>query len=214
MRQIINQQNFPRLWLLFQNLVGGNTDKKRLILKTFQGEQRVLEVGCSVGNIAEAFRSIDKVSYHGVDIDCKAIGLAQRRFSNYPNFTFVCEDLVQYSQRASAKFDLIYFAGILHHVVDQEAVRLLRGAATLLEENARLLVVEPCAVNSEDPPLMRWYANQLEQGDYLRSSAALEKIVSSIQGLMIRSSYVVPINATPFRWPLCAKFVVIEAAPQ
>jgi SAM-dependent methyltransferase len=214
MRHIINQRNFPRLWLLFQNLVGGNADKKRLILKTFQGEQRVLEVGCSVGNIAEVFRSMHRASYHGIDIDCKAIAVAQRRFSKYPNFTFVCEDLVQYSQRASATFDLIYFAGILHHIADQEAVRLLRGAVTLLAKNARLLIVEPGAVSAEDPPLLRWYANQLEQGDHLRPKAALESIVNSIQGLTIRSSYVAPIHATPFGWPLCAKFVVIEAASQ
>src|SRR5215831_18826066 len=112
----MNQNNFPYLWLLFQNLVGGNADKKRLILKNFQEEQKVLEVGCSVGNIAEAFRSVRNISYQGIDIDCQAVAAAQWRFS----ISFVCEDLTQFSRKKTTQFGLIYFAGILHYVADGE----------------------------------------------------------------------------------------------
>lgn len=211
MQKLINQGNFPYLWLLFQYILGGNVDKKRLILSAYQNEARALEVGCSVGNIADAFRLKENLFYQGIDIDCQAVAIAQRRFKRYPRFSFKCEDLTQFAQNASNTFNIIYFAGILHHVNDEESIRLLQSAVGLLETKARLVIVEPSAATAEDSLLVRWYANRLEQGEYLRSKSVLEKIVDSISGLTISHSYLAQINATPLRWPLCANFIVIEA---
>ena len=67
--RLINQHRAPRLWLLFQNLFGGNADKKRLVRWLCRTVGNVLEVGCSVGNIADAFRMTSTVQYVGLDID-------------------------------------------------------------------------------------------------------------------------------------------------
>jgi hypothetical protein len=79
-----------------------------------------------------------------------------------------------------------------------------------LEANARLLVIEPQLPLVDDPPLVRWYANTLEEGQNLRSMTSLQRIVNSVHDLTIQSTHLVPICATPFSWPLCANFIVIE----
>jgi ubiquinone/menaquinone biosynthesis C-methylase UbiE len=206
---MINQTKFPFLWLLFQYVMGGNVDKKRLVLNSYHGEQKVLEVGCSVGNIADTFLSVEKIAYQGVDIDANAIALAQRRFKKRRNFVFTCAALEQFSQTGQ-KFDLIYFAGVLHHVSDDEAVSLLRSALPLLHAHTRLVIIEPQRARNDDAPLVRWYANVLEQGAYLRSIESLQAIVYSALDLTPGSTLLAPIGATPFSWPLCANFIVIE----
>jgi hypothetical protein len=51
----LSQSNFPRLWLLFQYLVGGTADKRRLAAMYYKGQKKVLEIGCSVGNVSQIF---------------------------------------------------------------------------------------------------------------------------------------------------------------
>lgn len=187
---MINQTNFPLLWLLFQYVVGGTVggtvDKKRLVLKTYHGERKVLEVGCSVGNIADTFLSIDEIQYQGLDIDASAIKVAQQRFKKYPNFIFTCADFNQFSETGQ-KFDVVYFAGVLHHISDQEALSILQSAISLLDVHTRLLIIEPQLAQDNDPALVRWYANSLEQGHYLQSMESLQGIVRLVPGLTIQS---------------------------
>lgn len=205
----INQTNFPQLWLLFQYALGGNVDKQRLILQTYHNEQTVLEVGCSVGNLADVFRKVRGVVYHGLDVDAKAIALAQQRFRQDPKFTFTCADLAQFSRDAQP-FDLIYLAGVLHHLPDPQALLLIRSVLPLLAAHTRLLIVDPRPALPADTPLVRWYANVLEQGHHLRSAEALQVLVGAVPALKISAVQVVPVGATPFSWPLCAHFIVME----
>src|SRR5262245_7172273 len=92
---IVSQSTFPRLWLLFQRYLGGTTDKCRLALRHYDGENDVLEVGCSMGNIATAFIKYTGIRYTGVDIDPIAVRYSRQAFRRYPNFDFVCADLTR-----------------------------------------------------------------------------------------------------------------------
>jgi 2-polyprenyl-3-methyl-5-hydroxy-6-metoxy-1,4-benzoquinol methylase len=78
MMPFLSQHNFPILWEFLQYWIGGTTDKRRLCLRKYNGQKRVLEVGCSVGNIAKAFQSFAEISYTGIDIDSTAIRRAQK----------------------------------------------------------------------------------------------------------------------------------------
>lgn len=206
MTGFFDQAKFPWLWLWFQYAVGGNVDKQRLMLQSYHNERDVLEIGCSVGNLADVFLHIDGVMYQGLDVDAGAIALARRRFRGRPNFDFVCGSPAQLTRR----FDLIYFAGVLHHLPDAEALSLLQSAQGVLHPYCRVMLIEPRPALPGDAPLVRWYANSLEQGHHLRSVDALRTLVTALPGFCIQSTYVAPIGATPFSWPLCAHFIVME----
>src|SRR5271170_6480358 len=85
---LLNQSTFPRLWRLFQWSIGGSCHKRRIVLDRLSGRKNVLEVGCSVGNIAEALRDVPNVRYTGVDIDRSSLRTARQSFRDEPRFEF------------------------------------------------------------------------------------------------------------------------------
>jgi 2-polyprenyl-3-methyl-5-hydroxy-6-metoxy-1,4-benzoquinol methylase len=168
----LTQQRFPRLWLFAQHVVGCNGAKKELALRHYRGERRVLEIGCSAGNIASAFAKAD---YTGIDIDEGALALARRRFGGRPNFRFQQISLADLAA-SGAEFDYVLFAGILHHVPDDVATEMLVEALSLVAEGGTLVISEPEAVRPGDGIVLRLFY-KLEQGRFLRSREALEALV-------------------------------------
>ena len=123
----LTQSRFPRLWLLMQNTIGGNKSKSALAIEHYRGQKRVLEIGCSVGNVSAAFRAFPNVAFTGIDIDRNAIKLAKQRFLDTPNFRFSLCSLNELSCQGET-FDYVLFPGMLHHVDDKTGLQLLRDA--------------------------------------------------------------------------------------
>src|ERR1700761_7782180 len=110
-----------------QDAIGGKAGKQSLATEHYRGQKRVLEIGCSVGNISSVFRSFPDIEFTGIDIDPRAIDLAKRRFRSYPNFEFSVTSLAELAQQGR-RFDYVLFAAMLHHVSDVDALGLLRDA--------------------------------------------------------------------------------------
>jgi 2-polyprenyl-3-methyl-5-hydroxy-6-metoxy-1,4-benzoquinol methylase len=203
----LTQTRFPGAWLVFQYLFGGTRDKRHLALERYRGQSRILEIGCSVGNLTAAFLS-SGATYTGIDIDGSAIAHAQRRFARQSNVRFLTA-----SPKAlqGQEFGYVLLAGILHHVDDRTALQLLRDCFCLLTPGGSMVISEPEALSPRDNVLFKLYY-QLEQGQYLRSAEALTQLVeSSGARIMFRADrYVSPgIVARP----KVARFTLIEARP-
>lgn len=204
----LSQSNFPRIWLLMQKIIGGNSSKQQLAIKYYNDENRVLEIGCSVGNISEVFLPYKNISYTGIDIDPVAIKVARKRFEKSPNFVFdLCSlaDLV----KTKKQYDYIVFAGILHHVDDEGCKKLLCDALKLVAENGRLVISEPEALKASDNRIFKFFY-KLEQGLYLRSRSDLERLVIS-SGAKIESSEDCLINPGIIKNTYVARFNLICA---
>lgn len=92
-----NQTKFPRLWLLFQYVLGGTFDKRKLASKHLSKHKKILEIGCSSGNVSDIFKKFENTKFLGIDIDEKAITFAEKRFGKNEDFKFRCcslEDLI------------------------------------------------------------------------------------------------------------------------
>ncbi|MCX7220876.1 MAG: class I SAM-dependent methyltransferase [Burkholderiales bacterium] len=211
----ISQTNFPRLWLLMQNLIGGNAAKQALALEHYHGQKNVLEIGCSVGNISSAFRRFSDLNFTGIDIDRNAIrnaiNLAKKRFSDVPNFTFSLTSLEQLSANGK-KFEFVLFAGILHHVDDATGLQLLQDALKCLASDGLLIIYEPEAVQESDNWLLRWFCKIFEQGAYLRSKTALRSLVES-SGIRVESISDRMISPGIVTHPYVARFNLIVGKP-
>jgi 2-polyprenyl-3-methyl-5-hydroxy-6-metoxy-1,4-benzoquinol methylase len=212
----LTQSRFPRLWLLMQNMIGGNACKQAMATEHYRGQKRVLEVGCSVGNISEAFRAFPNVAFTGIDIDRHAIDLAKRRFRKNTNFRFSLSALKELSCQGEA-FDYVLFAGILHHVDDNTGLQLLRDAVKCLAREGRLVIYEPEAPRPSDGWVLRYFCAYFEQGVFLRTRDALRCLVEragitleSIEDRMVSPGivaqpYVARFNllvGTSTEWPL------------
>jgi 2-polyprenyl-3-methyl-5-hydroxy-6-metoxy-1,4-benzoquinol methylase len=184
--------------------LGGTHDKQKLALLKYQNQKRILEVGCSVGNIAEAFRGFESIEYTGIDIDPAVIDYAQMSFSKHPNFQFVCQDLKTY-QLAGQPFDFILFAGVCHHIPDVECQNLFKAARQLLADNGKLIVVDILKPEPEDSWLLHRYIN-IDQGEYIRSDASLRILIQGVS--KIKEAEIHFVGASPVSFPLVARFGV------
>lgn len=174
---LLSQSRFPDLWLFMQRTIGGNTSKQVLATKYYCGQGRVLEIGCSVGNISEAFLKFPEIVFTGIDIDQNALAVAKRRFKDVANFRFSLCSLQELS-KAGEYFDYVLFAGILHHVDDGKAELLLRDALNCTATNGSIVIYEPEALHDKDGWFFRLFYTLFEQGIYLRSRDALEALVT------------------------------------
>jgi ubiquinone/menaquinone biosynthesis C-methylase UbiE len=207
----LKQSRFPRLWLLMQNTIGGNTSKQALATEHYKGQKRVLEIGCSVGNISGAFCKFSGVEFTGIDIDISAIDLARRRFRNYPNFQFSVTSLEELS-RQGVKFDYVLFAAMLHHVSDDDGLQLLRDAVKCTESGGQLVVYEPEAVKAADSWFLHFFYSHFEQGSFLRVREDLLRLVERA-GIALQVVEDRMVSPGIVRRPYVARFNLLVGKP-
>lgn len=103
--------------------------------------QRVLDVGCAIGNITQFV--IDREHVVGIDVESEMIEEIRARFAGRPNFSAHVYDITDPAVLALAeeKLDTIVCVHVLEHVYDdQAALRHLRG---LLPKGGTLILLVP-----------------------------------------------------------------------
>lgn len=201
------QTRFPTLWKIFQYSIGGTIDKRKLCVLKYQGQERILEVGCSLGNIAKVFQKLPNIFYTGIDIDSVVISYAQKDFATWNNFNFLSQDIHKFAQESQEKFDYILFAGIFHHIDDESCQSMLKIVTQLMKNRGIVVVVDPLLPKPQDNWFIHWFLN-LEQGKYLRRESEMYRILSNVPGLQLEEAEVHYVGATPFSIPKCARFGV------
>lgn len=207
----LTQSRFPRLWSLFQCWIGGTIDKRHLCLLKYDGKSNVLEVGCSLGNIAKAFLKFDNIEYTGVDIDPVVINYARRSFTSRKNFKFLCEDLRLFPTN-EAKFGYVLFAGVCHHLDDYMCMSLLAKARELVDPQGKLVVVDPLIPTHDDSWFLHLFI-KIEQGIYLRNGEKFRSMLEKIPGFRLDETEEHFTGCSPFHLPRCARFGVYTLKP-
>jgi len=169
------QSRFPALYNLYNYWIGSTVGKRRLCTLKYRGHKRVLEVGCSVGNIAQAFLKYADVHYTGIDVDCSAIDYAQQAYKKYSNLEFQCVDFMELAQQGR-KFDYILFANCFHHIDDETILNMLHVAPQAMTDDGLLIVIDPVLTTPEDSRLMKLVIDT-DQGQYVRSYEALRGLI-------------------------------------
>jgi len=208
----ITQSRFPRLWLLFQQTIGGTVDKQRLAVRAWKGEKRILEVGCSVGNVSDAFRRFPDIQFTGVDIDRVVLDVALSRFADCNGWRFLNVSLADLRNWGET-FDYILFAGIFHHIDDAVVRTLLADVQRIILPHTKIVIYEPREPRSDDSFLIKLYY-RLEEGRFLRQHIALRHLITE-SGLVIREEEEdVPIAASIFHLPQVSRFSYFVASRQ
>jgi SAM-dependent methyltransferase len=189
----------------FQFWIGGTIAKRNLVLQHLKNYERVLEIGCSTGNIASAFLN-KPIQYVGLDIDNAAISYAQHKFRHQSNFVFYHAELCDC--KLDNPFDYIVFSGVLHHMDDITAKRNIMLSKSLLRDNGRILVSDPLLPRESDDYLVRLYG-KIERGLFLRDADHLQQLIEDLDGLTIISQHIHSVSPFPIlRKPVVANFAV------
>jgi SAM-dependent methyltransferase len=129
--------------------------------------QRILDIGCSIGNITQYF--LDRECIVGVDCDRKAIEQIQPRFSGHSNFHAYYSDFPKsdLSHLRKFGFDTITCLNVLEHIDNDN--HALVSMNTLLADGGRLILLVPAlqwlygSMDAADGHFRRYSARELKE---------------------------------------------------
>jgi len=103
--------------------------------------QRVLDVGCAIGNITQFF--VNREHVVGIDIAKEMVAESRKRFADHPNYHAQVRDITKPESLilAAESLDTIVCVHVLEHVVDDVAA--LRHMHAILPDGGNLLLVVP-----------------------------------------------------------------------
>jgi SAM-dependent methyltransferase len=179
------------MYELWSRLVGGERGRSTVLrdyVRPGRGA-RVLDLGCGPG---ELVRHLPDVDYVGIDLSEEYIEHARRAFGDRAEFrvgdaTRLEEDL--------GGFDLVVAFGVIHHLDDQGALRLLRGAKAALVPGGRFVSVDPVVISDDRAVarlLVSWDRGSQVRGpgEYKRlAEASFERVRCDVRQDLLRIPY-------------------------
>ena len=154
---------FPMLYRLFGLAVRGSGRKRYVAdyLRPTPG-MRILDIGCGPADI---LYDLPDVHYTGIDISPLYIEAARKRHGH--RGTFLCEDVVVTADRDPGSADLVMANGVLHHLDDDAALKLLRLAQKALAPGGRFVALDGCFVEDQSR-LARFFLDR-DRGQFVRT---------------------------------------------
>ncbi len=118
-------------------------NSQSIIANNISDNSFVLDVGCGAGALGKLLKQAKKCKVHGIDIDAKALKIAEKYYDNVENISVsdICsKDYIKFINN-NCKYDYIVFADLLEHVLDPG--QLLYDFNKKLKENGKILVSIP-----------------------------------------------------------------------
>lgn len=163
----------PFIYNLLQNIMGAKRiyqlQADRLAL---DDNDALLDVGCGPAKILSYLPSVD---YWGFDISEQYIQSAEREFKGRGQFK--CDMFDEKQIEKLPKFDAVLMSGLLHHLDDAEAVKLIFDCYQALKPGGKLLTIDPCYTQKQNP-IARLLIN-LDRGQNVRNQSEYEALIQA-----------------------------------
>lgn len=150
---------------------------------------RVLDIGCGTGaSVPHLPHDIDLT---GIDISPDYIETAKRRYPR--RGCFLVADASDPNLEIGGPFDVAFAVGVLHHVSDNSARRLIEAALARLKPSGRLITIDPAFV--DDQHLIDRFLVANDRGEFVRTR---EEMIELTSGLNARLELVQNMLRVPF----------------
>ena len=133
--------------------------------------RRSLDLGCGPGAFSDLFAGDD---YVGLDLNVRYIDHARRHCPG----TFVVGDAAQ-TELPDRRFDQVLIFGMLHHLADPDARKVLGECRRLLVPGGRVLVIEDVPAISR-LNLIGHLIHKVENGEHIRPAEDYRKLYREV----------------------------------
>ncbi len=116
-----------------------NRWRKNAILSLFPpSTKKVLDIGCSDGQLGQIIKDRFSVEVHGLDISTEALSIAQTRLDK----TFLVDiNFDNWTSKLTDKYDLVILSEVLEHLFDPDKV--LREIRQILTDKGEVIITVP-----------------------------------------------------------------------
>jgi len=167
----------PRLYLINQLLLGGMRARKAVIEDYVKPRpcMRVLDIGCGPAYTAAYF---PKPAYYGFDISRRYIEFANRRYGSLGRFSAQLFD--EAALEWLPPIDVVLMLGLLHHLDDESAHRLLSLARRAMSPDGRLFTVDGFYAPGQGS--VTRYVLDRDRGKFVRNQEGYVRLVRQVFG--------------------------------
>lgn len=157
--------NMPRVYQSFQEAGGFFGARLRFLKRSGLNleDAKVVDVGCGPGFMRPHLP--DSARYFGFDTDRRYIDYAKKR--NQRDATYLCQAFDASSGDLTGLVDVVMMNGLLHHLNDQTARRLIRDAAACLRPGGCIVTLDGCY--RPDQSLFRKKLLDWDRGEHVRT---------------------------------------------
>jgi SAM-dependent methyltransferase len=174
----------PGLFDLYQASVGANHAKQVFVREWVRPEpgQRVLDIGCGTGAVVPFLpQGVDLV---GIDISEDYIAAARTHHAR--RGTFLVADAADPAVDLGGGFDVAYAFGVIHHLPDDAALRLVEGALSRLKPGGHFVSIDPVLVDGQGAVAKFFVSN--DRGEFVRTKGELQLLFGGMaQELAVRT---------------------------
>ena len=115
------------------------------------------------------------VNYTGIDRNERYISEAQARHGSRGRF--ILADVGEVAGMGFPPFDIVTMFGLLHHLDDRQAAGLMAAVRPLLREGGRVVTVDPCFVDRQNP--IAWLLARMDRGRNVRRADAYRALAAA-----------------------------------
>lgn len=162
--------NIPFIYNLYQFIVFRKNSKLDLFTNYIIVEENdlVLDVGCGPGNYRKLIKS---ANYFGIDINCESIKKAKELF---PNDNFECLSVQDISKKFNKKFDKIIFFGLLHHLSNEDVIKLFQDLREVTNSETIIFCLDTSFMKNQN--IFSKIMAKLDKGNFVRFPEELENL--------------------------------------
>lgn len=162
-RKILEDSSVYNLW---QFIIGGEGVHRAFINEYCKPKKhsRILEIGCGTGTILEHIDKDLNVNYCGYDENPVYIDFAKKRYGDRGSFY---SSRVNNANIPTGSFDIVLALGILHHLDEQESLKLIESAWDSLSPGGFLFSADPVWTNRQSR--LEKYLMSKDRGQNIRT---------------------------------------------
>jgi|SRR5271157_543787 len=175
LNRISSVLSHPALYMLYQSLVGGIAARRKCVLEYVRPEPKlvVLDIGCGPGYTLSWF---PEPEYYGFDVSARYIRYARERYGT--GGRFFCELFEDAALAWLPPADVVLLMGLVHHLEDDEAVRLFERIKRAMQPAGRLFTLDGAYRQGQSRIARRLM--DMDRGRFIRDERSYRELAARV----------------------------------